>query len=470
MSVHDAAQHAADDAADGSAPEAGVATGGTGANAADRPPERWSEEYFRWLRGRTDPEAEAFVAAFRRAHPELNDARSLVRALIRELGEAKRRARMNSLASDFSDNSQETASNQNDSGLLRDFRPAAELPEWGGDDALLRRGQDVFRDYGLYQSVALFFAALPMAYAEVSSAKVLAGVSDLATGNLTRRVAETGQMLIDVMGLRGPGGLGPGTPGHTTAIGLRLLHAFVRVLILEQGDWDTERYGPPVNQELLLATLIDFSVVTWAAMERLGVVLTPEQRAANLYTWSVFGHLMGVEACRDRPLTLDDTGPINDRLGRLLEGSEEGRRLMRTLLAEMEDFMYLGWRKLPRSIIHWIFRDAEYGVHRVPEMLGVPPPAWWATALLAVSRAAHRRPWLPDPARPVVRALIRKAGRYVILAYADRYSGGQAPFRIPPETARAWGIAPSPAARRVRGLRRRLRRAVRAPLRAGRRR
>ena len=37
---------------------------------------------------------------------------------------------------------------------------------------------------------------------------------------------------------------------------------------------DDVRHGAPVNQELLLATLIDFSGVTWKAMERFGVELT----------------------------------------------------------------------------------------------------------------------------------------------------------------------------------------------------
>ena len=41
-------------------------------------------------------------------------------------------------------------------------------------------------------------------------------MSDLATDNLTRRVAETGQMLIDVMGVRGPDALQRGGVGYAT--------------------------------------------------------------------------------------------------------------------------------------------------------------------------------------------------------------------------------------------------------------
>ena len=114
-----------------------------------------------------------------------------------------------------------------DRGARHRARPAA----LESRPALIERGQQVFADYGLYQAAALFFASLPMAYATLDGAEVLARVSDLATQNLTRRVAETGQMLLDVMGLRGGHSLEPGAPGYMTAIGLRLMHACVRVLM-----------------------------------------------------------------------------------------------------------------------------------------------------------------------------------------------------------------------------------------------
>ncbi|GAB2956055.1 oxygenase MpaB family protein [Nonomuraea fastidiosa] len=416
--------------------------------------ERWPQERFRRLRQSADPDVDKVVAEYLQAQPPGRDALELVKAVVAELGAAKRAAR---------DPEAEPPATKIFDAL--DF--AKELPEWGNDRELLARGQAVFADYGLYQSAALFFACLPMAYAEVSSAKVLAGVSNLATHAMTRRVAETGQMLVDVMGLKTSDSLQPGGPGHTTAIGLRILHSFVRALVDERyGDtWDTERFGPPVNQELLLATLFDFSVVTWEAMETMGVVLTDEERAANLYTWSVFGHLMGIEVCREGPLTLDDVEPVSARLGRLLEASDEGRLLMSVMLREMEAFMPLGWRKMPRSLVHWIFRDAPYGAHRVPELLAVPAPAWWFTALFAAARAAHRASWLAGPVDGVIRWLVRKAGRHIVVAMIDRHSDGQAAFRIPDELARAWRIRQSRAAVKARAMRRNVRTRLRAPAR-----
>ncbi|TMR24587.1 DUF2236 domain-containing protein [Nonomuraea turkmeniaca] len=412
--------------------------------------ERWPEERFRQLRKQADPAVDEVVAAYLSEQPEGKGPLELVRAVVEELGRAKREARAPS--------GEPPASRVFDA---LDF--ASDLPDWGDDTELLAKGQAVFADYGLYQAAALFCKCLPMAYVEVSSAKVLAGVSKLATHSLTRRVAETGQMLVDVMGLKATDSLQPGRPGHTTAIGLRILHSFVRALVDERfGDsWDTERFGPPVNQELLLATIFDFSVVTWEALESMGVKLTDDQRAAHLYTWSVFGHLMGVEACQDGPLTLDDVVPVSERLGRLYESSPEGRVLMARLLEEMEEFMHLGWRKLPRSLVHWVFRDAKYGADRVPELLGVPPAAWWFTALFMAARAAHRRPWLGRRADAVVRWLVRRAGRDIVIALVDRHSGGQAPFRIPAELAHAWRIKQSKAAVKSREIRHNVRHNIR---------
>ncbi|TLF73870.1 DUF2236 domain-containing protein [Nonomuraea sp. KC401] len=416
--------------------------------------ERWPEERFRQLRQQADPDIDKVVADYLAARPELGGPLEQLKAVVAELGEAKRAARAPSgepPASDIFD--------------AIDF--AMELPDWGDDAELLARGQAVFADYGLYQSAALFCKCLPMAYVEVSSAKVLAGVSRLATHGLTRRVAETGQMLIDVMGLRATASLRPGGPGHTTAIGLRILHSFVRAVVNERyaDRWDTTRYGPPVNQELLLATIFDFSVVTWEALERMGVVLTEEERASHLYTWSVVGHLMGVEACRDAPLTLADVEPVSERLGRLFESSDEGIRLMATLLAEMEEFMPLGWRKLPRSLVHWVFRDAAHRADQVPELLQVPKPAWWFTALFAAARSAHRHSWMAGPVDGVARWLTRKAGRHIVIALIDRHSGGPAAFQIPAELARAWRIRQSRPAVATRALRRDVRGRLRAPAR-----
>ncbi|MFG1997569.1 oxygenase MpaB family protein [Spirillospora sp. NPDC048911] len=412
---------------------------------------RWTEAEFRRLRAMADPEIDEAVAEYRRAHPELRSPAALLGALFKELH----------------------AEPTGFTGALGELATGDALPSWGGDGARIERGQRVFNDHGLYQSVALFFACLPLAYAAPAGAKVLVCSSDLANGNVSRRIAQTGQMLINVMGMRGPAegelpSLAHGGRGYGNAIGLRLLHSCIRALVLDLDGpraWDSAAYGPPVNQELLLATLLDFSLVTWKVMERMGITLSEDDRAANLYTWSVFGHLMGVEACREGPLALDELKTIRARLDGLFEPTREGRQLMAALLEEMEEFMVLGWRKLPRSLIHWLFKGTGEGVDVVPALLGVPRPAWWSAPLFATAAAAQRFSWLPDPLRPVARRLIRRLGRAVVITYADRFAGDPVPFEIPAELARRWRLRQRPVARHVREKRRQVRGKVRTALR-----
>jgi mpaB/rubber oxygenase-like protein len=405
------------------------------------------------LRQMTDPEIDDLVDQYRRDHPDVDTVRSLVMQMLRELGEAK------------ADPGWRPATTAGQAGeRLSSLLNPPPLPLWAEDKQQIDRGQELFRNTGLYQAVALFFASLPMAYAaRDGGAQALYRVSDLATQNLTRRVAETGQMLIDVMGIRDSNTLEPGGTGYETAIGLRLLHSCVRALLLDpenQEPWPSD-LGPPVNQELLLATLLDFTIVTWRAMGRMGVELEPQDREAHLYTWSVMGWLMGLDACQQGPLTRPDVEEISSLLSDRLGATDSGRRLMAALLAEMEEFMGLGWRKLPRSLVHWLFRDAPYGVNRVPEYLDVGPPAWWAGPLFGCLRAANRRERLLGPLRPMTRLVIRKAGRYIILAYADKYADRPLPFRIPPELARSWRIRQGPVARTMRERRRAVRQRVR---------
>ena len=69
------------------------------------------------------------------------------------------------------------------------------------------------------------------------------------------------------------------------------------------------------------------------------------------------------------------------------------------------------------------------------------PDGTWLTETLAIALAPPR--WQPDPdsrllgpLQPVAHALLRRLGRHVLISYSDRYSNGQGPFRVPPESER----------------------------------
>jgi hypothetical protein len=137
---------------------------------------------------------------------------------------------------------------------------------------------------------------------------------------------------------------------------------------------------------------------------------------------------------------------------------------MTALLQEMEEFMPLGWRKLPRSVLHWLFQGAPGRVSQVPDILHVPPAAWWSGPLLALLQAANQGSrWLGPLAWPE-QALIRKLGRHVLIGYTHKYEIGPVPFRVPDRLARRWRVRIGPAGERVRRVRRSVRRRARARL------
>jgi hypothetical protein len=176
-------------------------------------------------------------------------------------------------------------------------------PDWA-DPALVRRGELVFSQFAPEILTSLLFASLPEAYAAAKGVQVLPLTARLAT-DTKRRLVETTQMVVDVMS---PGGLVAGAPGYMDARRVRLMHAAVRYLILndplvirtcdpaERGPHWCVDWGEPVNQEDLLGTLMTFTRVIFESLDRLGVDLGHEDAHAYLHSWNIVGHLLGIRA------------------------------------------------------------------------------------------------------------------------------------------------------------------------------
>ena len=155
-----------------------------------------------------------------------------------------------------------------------------ELPGWARNEKALETGRHFFETNGLLIANALFFASLPYSYTAARGSQVLTRSAELTTGNTTRRLAETGQMLRDLMhGHPGKCALTEGTRGFAAARGVRLFHAAVRHMIMTDpvSSWDVDKLGMPVNQEDLLGTLVVFTVVVVRALETMGVDVTSKQ-------------------------------------------------------------------------------------------------------------------------------------------------------------------------------------------------
>lgn len=358
----------------------------------------------------------------------------------------------------------------NDSGpVTRWVEHVERFPVWADAD-LVERGQGVFTAWSLDIVTSLFCASLPFAYAAAKGAQVLKRQSELANpATAARRIAETGQMLLDVSQLDA---LRPGRRGYKTIRTVRLLHATIRARLTQPSTpgrapgnsphWDVARLGVPVNQEDLLGTLLSFSTVVFSALDRLGVGLDDRSKESFLHLWAVIGHLLGIqnaESILDPARAEELTGCISEELH---APSAAGVCLMEVLMGEMELSMPWGLRKLPRTLVRHMAGD------EIADMLGVAPGAWWRPllpALAAVSRIAARTSW----GAPVLQAPSRLLGRSMIRMWVDRTILDEQPTHvwIDAQTVARLKIGASPDRTGVgwRGRMRGKRRAVRGQIR-----
>jgi ER-bound oxygenase mpaB/B'/Rubber oxygenase, catalytic domain len=252
------------------------------------------------------------------------------------------------------------------------------LPDWA-DKAKLWAGQEFFRRYGLEIAAALFSASLPMSYTAARGARVLTTTAALVS-DPRRRLAETGQMLLDAMASddssKPP--LDPDTRAYQAARGIRLFHGAVRHLILTDPgvNWHTKTQGIPINQEDLVGTLSVFTVAVIASLDEMGVTCTVEDRDAFFHLWLVIGHLLGINydgLYRQPPLTAEPplTYAEMQLLARVIlernaDSSPGGRELMAALLDVSERSMPPFLKDLPRTVTRRLIGNKD------ADMLGVP--------------------------------------------------------------------------------------------------
>ncbi len=118
-----------------------------------------------------------------------------------------------------------------------------ELPTWA-DPAQIKLANDLFVDHGPKFLIFLFYKSLPILYACANGAQVLVQTGRLAHKEdghqqFNRRIAETGQFIIDVMA---PGSILNSSHAIESAMKVRLIHASIRKFIPKE-HWDTCKAG-----------------------------------------------------------------------------------------------------------------------------------------------------------------------------------------------------------------------------------
>lgn len=165
------------------------------------------------------------------------------------------------------------------------------VPDWVDMSRIDRAGRVFFRA-GIFGGLSLGMRSLVYGYAAPVGNKPLA-FSGALEKKAQRRLAETGRFVTSVTE---EGQMRPGGQGFRNTIHVRLMHAQVRGLALEDPRWNRAAWGLPINQHDMLATILLFSSVFLEGIRRFGVDVTTEEEEDYIALWCWVGVVMGVRA------------------------------------------------------------------------------------------------------------------------------------------------------------------------------
>eukprot|EP00536_Pseudo-nitzschia_multiseries_P001983 jgi/Psemu1/235232/estExt_Genewise1.C_260128 len=195
------------------------------------------------------------------------------------------------------------------------------VPEWVDLDQI-KRGQEVHLAYLPVVSLTLYYRSLIAGFSIPKIAEVIQATAYLAPPSrpdqALQRLLDTGEFVVACTAL-GVDALLPGGIGWKTALHVRFLHAKVRYAILKKKGtkrWNVDKFGIPINQEDMAATLLAFSTNVLIGIDLVsGVSVSRQERLDYLALWRYIGWLLGVETefdnrCEGHP-TMKELPPLD---------------------------------------------------------------------------------------------------------------------------------------------------------------
>jgi hypothetical protein len=270
------------------------------------------------------------------------------------------------------------------------LQPENPLPEWFDpttDPQRIDRAQVFFGRYRLTALVILGSSSLPHCYCDREISATLISSGRLAS-QVTQRLADTADFLTAVMER---GSLGPGGQGPAWIRKVRLMHALMRQLTLQNPNNHLKRDDNtlagfllrrewnkpdlmPIDQVELSFVLLTFSLVLLKGWQSLGITIDSQLQHDYLFTWAVIGHILGVHdelLPRSAQTAMREAEALFTENKRSEPGTREGRLLIAALQVLLIEFVlhdaqtfplprWLSWtrpilmclaRTLPRSLI-----------------------------------------------------------------------------------------------------------------------
>lgn len=310
------------------------------------------------------------------------------------------------------------------------------LPVWA-DAPTIADAHRFFLDHGPKALFLLYFKSLPLLYSLPKGAVVLVRTSRLTNEDqslriFARRIAETGQFMVDVMA---PGELTSGGRGITSIQKVRLIHASIRHFLQAEG-WDTNELGQPINQLHMAMTLMSFSIAVLDGLAQFGIEVPEAWKEAYMHAWRAIGHNLGI---------VEELLPNTAAEGRYLmqqilhlhaEPSEEGQLLTKSLVDFTQNLLRSEKAApAPEAIIYYLLGE-QYA-----NMLGVHPNLGCLSAVLphAIRTTFRLGERLEDKVQgPLSGALdfLSKKTVQAMVGYFDNFKGRH--FQIPKVMEEAW--------------------------------
>ena len=314
-----------------------------------------------------------------------------------------------------------------------------QLPTWT-DPTKVQLAHDLFLDHGAKFLIFLYFKSLPLLYTCKNGAAVLVQTSRLTNSQqdleiFTRRIAETGQFLIDTMT---PQALLPEAKGIQSIQKVRLIHAAIRYFIQEK-DWDANILGIPINQEDMAITLMTFSIAVLDGLQQFRIEVDTEKQEAYIHTWAAIGSLLGIQ----EDLLPQSVAEARHLLSRILERqaapSEAGRLLTKALVSFSE-------KNIPRerfdpaapALVRYLVGEKLadiLGVYPGPGCFGFIFPAF-LRSLFKMGESLEDR-IKKQPHRELIEWLSRQSVEAMV-RYFDNYKNKH--FEVPEALQKAWNI------------------------------
>ena len=162
-------------------------------------------------------------------------------------------------------------------------------PSWL-DAEMLNRGSELCRRAGLSALIVLRDYCLMGGYESAAINKPLIYTGALKKGAV-KRLTETVDFWVNITKKNG---LELHQEGFRQIFRTRCIHSISRIQILKHTDWDSAKWGIPINIWDMLATNLGFSLVFLVGIRKIGILPTEDEVNGLFHFWKYVGYLLGI--------------------------------------------------------------------------------------------------------------------------------------------------------------------------------